>query len=93
MERRDYRLIVEGELSDEAAQAFEPMTLRREGGTTILVGPVRDQAELQGLFRRISDLGLTLLHADAIDKPREPGSEGRSHRSRPAGVQPESDRS
>jgi hypothetical protein len=93
MRRRDYRLIVEGELSDEAAQAFDPMTLRREGGTTILVGPVRDQAELHGLFRRMSDLGLTLLHADAIDKPPEPGSEGRSHRSRTAGVRPESGRS
>jgi hypothetical protein len=90
MKKRDYRLIVEGELSDEAAQAFEPMTLRREGGTTILVGPVRDQAELQGLFRRISDLGLALLHADAYEPP-EPSSAGRSHRSRPAGVQPESD--
>jgi hypothetical protein len=93
MQRRDYRLIVEGELSDEAAQAFEPMTLTREGGTTTLVGPVRDQAELQSLLRRISDLGLTMLHADAIYKPPEPSSEGRSYRSRPAGMQPESDRS
>jgi hypothetical protein len=78
MQSRDYRLIVEGQLSDEAAQAFEPMTLGREGGTTILVGPIRDQAELQGPFWRMSDLGLTLLHADATDRPPEPSTDGRS---------------
>jgi hypothetical protein len=39
------------------------MTLTREGGNTTLVGSVRDQAELQALLRRISDLGLTLLAA------------------------------
>jgi hypothetical protein len=37
------------------------MTLRREAGNTVLVGGVRDQAELQALLQRISDLGLTLL--------------------------------
>jgi hypothetical protein len=37
------------------------MTLRREAGNTTLVGRLRDQAELQALLRRISDLGLTLL--------------------------------
>ena len=44
------------------------MTLTRAGGNTELTGPVRDQAELQGLLRRVSDLGLTLLEAKAIDE-------------------------
>jgi hypothetical protein len=60
---REYRLIVEGELSDNAGMAFVGMSLRRENGKTVLVGPVRDQAELQGLLQRVSDLGLTLLSA------------------------------
>ena len=47
--------------------AFGDMTLARAEGTTTLTGPVRDQAELQGLLRRVSDLGLTLLEATAID--------------------------
>jgi hypothetical protein len=68
---REYRLVVEGELSDQAAPAFEGMTLTREGGTTVLVGRVRDQAELQGLLRRVSDLGLTLLEAAVVDKGLE----------------------
>jgi hypothetical protein len=43
---RDYRLIVEGELSDETERAFEGMMLVRGRRTTILVGPIR-QAHLQ----------------------------------------------
>jgi hypothetical protein len=63
---RDYRLTVEGELSDQVASAFTNMTLTRVAGNTILVGPVRDQAELHGLLQRVCDLGLTLLSATAV---------------------------
>ena len=35
-------------------------------GTTVLRGTVRDQAELQGLFQRIMDLGLTLVSATSV---------------------------
>jgi hypothetical protein len=48
------------------------MTLKRAHGTTELVGPVRDQAELQAMLRRVSDLGLTLLSATALDKSDDP---------------------
>jgi hypothetical protein len=68
MPTREYRLVVEGELSDRAGRAFEGMTLRREDGKTKLVGPVRDQAELQGLLQRVSALGLTLLSLTASDE-------------------------
>lgn len=64
---REYRLTVEGELSDRMSPAFEGMTLTREHGNTVLAGPVRDQAELHGLLQRVSDLGLTLLSAVAIE--------------------------
>jgi hypothetical protein len=43
------------------------MTLERVQGTTILTGPVRDQAELQGLLQRVAGLGLALLSANAFD--------------------------
>ncbi len=68
MPSRHYRLVVMGELSDRIDPAFEGMTMTHEGGNTVLAGPVRDQAELQGLLRRLSDFGLTLLSATAIDK-------------------------
>ena len=48
--------------------AFGGMTLTRTEGTTTLTGPVRDQAELQGLLQRVSDLGLTLLEVVVIDE-------------------------
>jgi hypothetical protein len=60
---REYRFVVEGELSDELGSAFADMRLTREEGQTLLVGQVRDQAELQGLLQRVSNLGLTLLSA------------------------------
>jgi hypothetical protein len=70
---QEYTLIVEGELSDELCPSFEGMTLTRVRGNTMLVGRVRDQAELQALLRRVSDLGLTLLTAttDAHDRWEE----------------------
>ena len=67
MPGREYRLVVEGELSDQIAPAFEGMTLRREQGNTVLTGTIRDQAELQGLLQRVSDFGLTLLSAAATE--------------------------
>jgi hypothetical protein len=64
---RRYSLIVEGELTDELGNTFAGMTVARNEGKTSLVGEVRDQAELQGLLQRISNLGLTLLSATTTD--------------------------
>ena len=68
MQTREYRLVVDGELSDDASRAFEGMSLTREAGTTVLVGAIRDQAQLQGLLQRVSDLGLTLLSVAAVEE-------------------------
>jgi hypothetical protein len=66
MTGRMYRLEVEGELSDPTGSVFEGMILRYESGNTVLTGPIRDQAELQGILRRVSDLGLTLVNVNAV---------------------------
>jgi hypothetical protein len=71
----DYRLIVEGELSDRIA--FEGMTVTHQNGNTVLTGPVRDQSELQGLLGRVSALGLTLLAVTALDRPGDRKTAGR----------------
>ena len=86
MRSRTYRLEAEGELSDELGRLFEGMSLRRDHGNTVLMGVVRDQAELHGLLQRFADLGLTILSVVAIDRPpvRRPaplGSGLDSHRS------------
>ena len=67
MTLREYSLVVEGELTDDLGNTFAGMTLTRNEGKTLLVGQVRDQAELQGLLQRISNLGLTLLSASTTD--------------------------
>ena len=63
-----YQLIVAGQLSDQVGAVFEGMTLTRAGGTTTLSGHLCDQAELQGLLQRVSDLGRTLLEVKAGDE-------------------------
>jgi hypothetical protein len=63
---RTYRLEVEGELSDWMGSAFDHIILTRDRGNTVLVGRCRDQAELQSLLQRVSDLGLTLVSLRAI---------------------------
>jgi hypothetical protein len=67
MRVRTYRLKAEGELSEQAGRLFEGMSLSNDHGNTLLVGRIRDQAELHGLLQRFADLGLTLLSINLID--------------------------
>ena len=67
MAARTYQLTVEGELGDLLESSFAGMTFTRGEGTTTLTGDLRDQAELQGVLQRVSDFGLILLEARAID--------------------------
>jgi hypothetical protein len=46
---------------------MRPMSLNRENGKIVLRGTMRDQAELQAFFQRISDLGLRLLSVSALE--------------------------
>ena len=68
MPEHKYRLVVEGELGAVTSAAFEGMSFTHESGRTAIVGGVRDQAHLQGLLQRVTDLGLTLLSVDVIDE-------------------------
>ena len=58
---RIYRLVVEGELSEAVGSSFPGMRMHCDDGQTMLVGLVRDQAELHGLLDRCLMLGLTLV--------------------------------
>jgi hypothetical protein len=64
---RTYRLEVRGELGELAARSFPAMRIFHRRGNSVLVGPVRDQAELTQLLERCSALGLTLVSVDASD--------------------------
>jgi len=66
-----FEIRLQGHLDDRWAEWFDGMTIiPQPDGTTILSGPVTDQAGLQGLLRRIADLGMTLLSVNAL----EPGA-------------------
>ncbi len=57
-----YEIRLKGHLDERWAERFAGLTLSHDGdGTTILCGPVVDQAALYGLLRKVRDLGLPLL--------------------------------
>ncbi|MDQ3692345.1 MAG: hypothetical protein M3464_01780 [Chloroflexota bacterium] len=60
-----YRIFVGGHLDDRWSDWLAGLVIQRqEDGTTLLVGPVVDQAALHGVLARIRDLGLPLLGVD-----------------------------
>ena len=75
-----YEIRVSGHLGPRWAARFEGMTLTRDGdGTTVIHGPVVDQAALHGLLARVRDLGIPLLSVTQVepDQPRASTSEPR----------------
>jgi len=88
-----FEIRVEGQLDAEWADWFEGMTLSPEpDGITVLSGPIADQAALQGLLRRVGDLGMTLISVNNVsalelsaftrDAPRHPPDESVRPRTR-----------
>jgi hypothetical protein len=65
-ERYEIRII--GHLAPRWAAFFDGMTIdAHDDGTTVLHGPVADQAALHGLIRKLSDLGLPLVSVRSED--------------------------
>jgi len=59
---RIYQIRVQGHLNHQWAGRFEELSITLEDdGTSLLTGPVVDQAALFGILRRIRDLGIPLL--------------------------------
>jgi hypothetical protein len=62
-----YRFRVRGHLDDRWSDWLGGLAIQRqEDGTTVLVGPVVDQAALYGVIIRIRDLGLSLLSVNRV---------------------------
>ena len=57
-----YRFRVKGHLNDRWSDWLGGLAVHlQEDGTTVLIGPVVDQAALHGVIAQIRDLGLPLL--------------------------------
>ena len=72
-----YEIRVKGHLANRWAAWFDGMTLTHSSdGTTIISGPVADQAALHGLLQRVRDLGIPLVSVNRADRDlgREPGT-------------------
>jgi hypothetical protein len=57
-----YEIRIQGRLDDRWSTWLDVLTLSQtDDGTTVLRGPVTDQAALHGLLHKLRDIGLPLL--------------------------------
>jgi hypothetical protein len=75
-----YRIVVQGFLAEKWTHRLGAMAFTitgREGGKphTTLVGPIRDQAELNGVIETLYGLHLPILEVTKLDDEGDPDSE------------------
>ncbi len=69
-----YTIRVKGHLDTFWQTWFENLLITHESdGTTLLSGPIKDQAALYGILCKMRDLGLTLLSLEASAPIEQPG--------------------
>ena len=69
-----YEIRIDGHLGTRWAAWFDGLAITSEGdGTTVLRGPVVDQAALHGLLQKLRDVGIPLISLTQVpsDQPRE----------------------
>ena len=71
-----YRIVVQSELTDRYASAFEGMQMEAKNGQTILTGEVIDQPHLFGILECLNSLGVGLLSVQALKEDAHPSAEG-----------------
>ena len=65
-----YEIRLKGHLDARWANRFEGLSLSYgSDGTTVLSGPVVDQAALHGVLRKVRDLGMPLISAIRVQPP------------------------
>jgi len=75
-----YEIRLKGRLDTRWAAWFDGLTLTHgSDGTTLIHGPVADQAALYGLLQKTRDLGLPLISVNHVDTdhPEAPAAETR----------------
>ena len=68
-----YEIRLKGHLDSRWAAWFDGLTLTHDSdGTTIIHGPVADQAALYGLLQKTRDLGLPLISVHHVEPGQPP---------------------
>lgn len=63
-----YEVRLSGHLHQRWAAWFDGLTVaHQDDGTTVISGPLADQAALHGLLQRVRDLGLPLISVSELD--------------------------
>jgi hypothetical protein len=71
-----YEIRLTGRLDAHWAAWFDGLTVRQEtDGTTVIGGPIADQAALHGVLQRVRDLGLPLVSVTRVE-PEQPETSG-----------------
>jgi hypothetical protein len=69
-----YEIRLKGHLDSRWATWFDGLSLTNESdGTTIIRGPVVDQAALHGLLQKVRDVGLPLVSVTQVE-PHQPNA-------------------
>jgi hypothetical protein len=85
-ESRRYEIRFKGHLHSRWASSFRGLTVTNESdGTTLLEGPVADQAALHGVLRTVRDLGLPLLSVTRVEPDHQKQPQPKSGSARPKG--------
>jgi hypothetical protein len=67
-----YEIRLKGYLEIRWVKWFDGLAITlEENGTTLLSGPVADQAALHGLFKKVRDVGLPLLSVNSVEPDAE----------------------
>ncbi len=75
-----YEIRLRGHLDSRWGAWFDGLSLTNDSdGTTIIHGPVADQAALHGLLQKVRDLGLPLISVTQVEpaQPNAPTNEPR----------------
>jgi hypothetical protein len=71
-----YEIRLTGRLDAHWAAWFDGLTVTQEpDGTTVISGPIADQAALHGVLQRVRDLGLPLVSVIRAE-PEKPATTG-----------------
>ncbi|MDD2858968.1 MAG: hypothetical protein PHU75_09880 [Candidatus Nanopelagicales bacterium] len=75
-----YEIRLRGHLEPRWNAWFVDMTLTTDDdGTTVVAGPVADQAALQGLLRKIHDMGIELMSLTRLDPEQAAPQHSEAH--------------